>query len=46
MSSFLLQVERFYDPTGGKITLDGTALTDLNVGWLREQIGLVSQEPR
>jgi len=44
---FLLhQVERFYDPTGGKVTLDGTALTDLNVGWLREQIGLVSQEPR
>lgn len=38
-------LERFYDPIGGSITLDGTDLKDLNVQWLRDQIGLVSQEP-
>ena len=38
-------VERFYDPTGGAITLDGHDLRDLNVAWLRQNIGLVSQEP-
>lgn len=36
-------LERFYDPIGGSITLDGVDLKDLNVKWLREQIGLVSQ---
>jgi len=25
--------------------LDGTDITDLNVSWLRHQMGLVSQEP-
>lgn len=38
-------VERFYDPVGGIITLDGKPLEDLNVKWLRQQISLVSQEP-
>ena len=38
-------IERFYDPTGGSITLDGTDLRELNVNWLREQIGFVNQEP-
>jgi hypothetical protein len=38
-------VERFYDPTGGSIKLDGHDLKDLNLKWLRNQIGLVSQEP-
>jgi ATP-binding cassette subfamily B (MDR/TAP) protein 1 len=38
-------IERFYDPIDGSIALDGTDLRDLNVRWLREQIGLVSQEP-
>jgi ATP-binding cassette subfamily B (MDR/TAP) protein 1 len=38
-------LERFYDPTSGSILLDGVDLKDLNVAWLREQIGLVSQEP-
>ena len=36
-------LERFYDPTAGSILLDGTDLKDLNVSWLRDQIGLVSQ---
>jgi ATP-binding cassette subfamily B (MDR/TAP) protein 1 len=38
-------LERFYDPSIGSIFLNGHNLTDLNVGWLRSQIGLVSQEP-
>eukprot|EP01051_Picozoa_sp_SAG22_P031002 SAG22_NODE_12329_length_447_cov_0.597701_1_plen_148_part_11 len=38
-------VERFYDPDTGTVTLDGAELKSLNVAWLRQQIGLVSQEP-
>ncbi|KAJ1556375.1 hypothetical protein HK405_013340 [Cladochytrium tenue] len=36
---------RFYDPTAGYITLDGTDLRSLNVAWLRQQIAAVRQEP-
>ena len=36
---------RFYDPQEGSITLDGVSLKDLNVKWLRNQIGYVGQEP-
>ncbi|XP_050546689.1 ATP-dependent translocase ABCB1-like [Daktulosphaira vitifoliae] len=36
---------RFYDPESGKILLDSVNLSDLNVHWLRDQIGVVSQEP-
>ena len=38
-------VERFYDPLDGAVRLDGIDLRELNVKWLRSQIGLVSQEP-
>jgi ATP-binding cassette, subfamily B (MDR/TAP), member 1 len=38
-------LERFYDVTSGSIILDGVDIRDLNVQWLREHIGLVSQEP-
>mmetsp|Transcript_26470 Transcript_26470/g.70819 ORF Transcript_26470/g.70819 Transcript_26470/m.70819 type:complete len:321 (-) Transcript_26470:157-1119(-) len=37
--------ERFYDPKAGAVLLDGTDLKELKVSWLRQQIGLVSQEP-
>lgn len=36
-------IERFYDPQAGSITLDNNDLRSLNVKWLRQQIGLVSQ---
>ena len=36
---------RFYDPDEGKISLDGVDLKDLNLNWLRKQIGYVGQEP-
>jgi len=38
-------LERFYDPDSGSIFLDGIDLQILNVSWLRQQVGLVSQEP-
>lgn len=38
-------IERFYDPTDGKVKLDGVNLKDINVNHLRHQIGYVGQEP-
>ncbi|KIW16602.1 hypothetical protein PV08_03790 [Exophiala spinifera] len=38
-------VERFYDPVGGKVFLDGHDISTLNLHWLRQQIALVQQEP-
>ncbi|KAL8764234.1 MAG: hypothetical protein Q9184_000203 [Pyrenodesmia sp. 2 TL-2023] len=38
-------VERFYDPVGGEVYLDGHNVSTLNLRWLRQQISLVSQEP-
>ncbi|KAI9741838.1 MAG: GTPase-activating protein [Cirrosporium novae-zelandiae] len=38
-------VERFYDPVGGQVLLDGHDIQTLNIRWLRQQISLVSQEP-
>ena len=36
---------RFYDPVAGQVLLDGVDIKDLNVRWLRSQIGYVGQEP-
>lgn len=36
---------RFYDPDEGRVTLDGHDLRELDLKWLREQIGYVGQEP-
>lgn len=36
---------RFYDPSSGEITLDGTALQKLQLQELRSVMGLVPQEP-
>ncbi|SPQ94886.1 unnamed protein product (mitochondrion) [Plasmodiophora brassicae] len=44
-STIVQLIERFYDPDSGTVALDGIPLTDLNLSWLRSQIGLVSQEP-
>eukprot|EP00116_Pleurobrachia_bachei_P004914 sb/3465176/ len=38
-------IERFYDVEKGEIILDGTDIREINLRWLREQIGLVGQEP-
>ncbi|KAK9117283.1 hypothetical protein Sjap_016230 [Stephania japonica] len=37
---------RFYEPTDGKLLIDGFPLKDLDIKWLRENIGYVGQEPR
>ena len=37
-------VARFYDPTGGRITIDGHDIKDVTLESLRRQIGLVPQE--
>ena len=44
-STVIALLERFYDPDSGSIFLDGIDLQTLNVSWLRQQVGLVSQEP-
>jgi ATP-binding cassette subfamily B protein len=38
-------VTRFYDPTGGRILIDGHDLRDVTLESLRRQIGVVPQEP-
>ncbi len=37
-------LERFYDPGEGSIRLDGRDLRDLDLHWIRDQIGLVMQD--
>ncbi|KAL2336383.1 hypothetical protein Fmac_010829 [Flemingia macrophylla] len=44
-STIFALIERFYDPIDGIITLDGHDLRTLHVKWLRDQIGMVGQEP-
>jgi len=44
-STIIALVERFYDPQEGSVMLDGVDVRTLNVSWLRQQIGLVGQEP-
>ncbi|BFI30403.1 autophagy-related protein 9 [Marchantia polymorpha subsp. ruderalis] len=44
-STVVSLIERFYDPIGGQVLLDGHDLKSLDLKWLRGQIGLVNQEP-
>ncbi|KAI8541582.1 hypothetical protein RHMOL_Rhmol08G0072800 [Rhododendron molle] len=44
-STVIALLQRFYDPLGGQICLDGIAIDKLQLKWLRSQMGLVSQEP-
>ncbi|CAN6582465.1 unnamed protein product [Malus baccata var. baccata] len=44
-STVISMIQRFYNPVSGKILLDGHELGTLRLKWLREQMGLVSQEP-
>ncbi|NP_001265699.1 ATP-dependent translocase ABCB1 [Cavia porcellus] len=38
-------LERFYNPISGTVFVDGKEIQQLNVQWLRAQLGIVSQEP-
>ncbi|KAI4891632.1 hypothetical protein NFI96_028241 [Prochilodus magdalenae] len=44
-STTIQLLQRFYDPDAGEVTLDGRDIRTLNVRWLRENMGIVSQEP-
>ncbi|KAG8508437.1 ATP-dependent translocase ABCB1, partial [Galemys pyrenaicus] len=44
-STVVQLLERFYDPMAGTVFIDGKETKDLNVQWLRAQLGIVSQEP-
>ncbi len=43
-STLISLIPRFYDPTGGRVTLDGTDLRELSEQELRAHIGIVPQE--
>ena len=38
-------VPRLFDPSEGRVTLDGMDVRDLDPHWLRRQVGMVMQEP-
>ena len=44
-STIISLIERFYNPSGGKILIDGNDISILDISWFRRQISLVSQEP-
>ncbi|CAM4797984.1 unnamed protein product [Rotaria magnacalcarata] len=44
-STIVQLLERFYDATRGQILLDGIDIRNLNIHWLRSQLGYVNQEP-
>lgn len=44
-STLIHLIPRFFDPDKGRILLDGIDLKEIDVRWLREQIGIVFQEP-
>jgi len=44
-STLLKLLQNFYQPTSGRLLVDGTDMRDLNLHWLRRSIGVVSQEP-
>src|SRR5690606_28878746 len=43
-TTLLALLPRFYEPTQGRITVDGLALAEMRLNSLRRQIGLVSQD--
>ncbi|MFJ3983025.1 ABC transporter ATP-binding protein [Streptomyces fungicidicus] len=43
-STLVKLVARFYDPTGGRVTVDGTDLRDLDLTAYRHRLGVVPQE--
>ncbi|KMP11263.1 hypothetical protein UZ36_05105 [Candidatus Nitromaritima sp. SCGC AAA799-C22] len=44
-STLIKLLLRFYDADAGEIRIDGHSVRDLKISYLREQIGLVSQDP-
>ncbi|KAK9675524.1 hypothetical protein RND81_11G012600 [Saponaria officinalis] len=44
-STVISLIERFYDPSAGQVLIDGINLKEYQLKWIRQKIGLVSQEP-
>jgi ABC-type multidrug transport system fused ATPase/permease subunit len=44
-STVIQLIQRFYDSKYGSVLIDGKNIKELNIGWLREQIDYVGQEP-
>ncbi|KAL3528556.1 hypothetical protein ACH5RR_007878 [Cinchona calisaya] len=44
-STVIWMIQRFYDPSRGKILMGGVNLRELDLNWLRRQTALVGQEP-
>jgi ATP-binding cassette subfamily B protein len=44
-STIVKLISRFYDPTEGRVTVDGLELKELDLGAFRGQLGYVPQEP-
>lgn len=44
-STCIQLLQRFYDPQAGSITIDGRSVSEYDLKWLRQRIGVVSQEP-
>ncbi|KAF6167205.1 hypothetical protein GIB67_029843 [Kingdonia uniflora] len=44
-STVISLLQRFYDLDSGDITIDGVEIQKFQLRWLRQQMGLVSQEP-
>lgn len=44
-STLAALLTRMYDPSSGRVLLDGADLRELDPSWLRRHVGVVSQEP-
>ncbi|MCZ6634491.1 MAG: peptidase domain-containing ABC transporter, partial [bacterium] len=44
-TTLVKMVSRLFDPSEGRVMLDGIDVQDFHPGWLRQQIGMVLQEP-
>jgi len=45
-STVVSLLQRFYDVSGGSITIDGIDIRDMDLKWMRKHIGYVQQEPQ
>ncbi|CAJ1940686.1 unnamed protein product [Sphenostylis stenocarpa] len=44
-STVISLIERFYDPQAGEVLIDSINVREFQLKWIRQKIGLVSQEP-
>jgi len=44
-STVISLIERFYDPQAGEVLIDNVNIRQFQLQWIRQKIGLVSQEP-